>query len=955
MRTALGLRSGRRQGLAFVFAVALSLGGLLSPAFAQVPLPMQEQIQMFNSLPAAQQQALIRDLQRQLPPAERDAMLSALQGQLPSGQGQQQQQNQFNPQSLVTLDGALRDQTEAEKNQEKNPRLKPNDTLVLEFSQRKDTGQPLRLPDDQRKLEDFQGRLEKGNPYQLDGAGQLLLPGVNAISLAGLTVDQATVRVSAEMSLKPFTIVLTLLPLEPVGTKALKPFGYDLFEQRRTTESTTTSRTGLALGGLSSITSPFQPSTDIPVPVDYVIGPGDSVNIQLFGNQNQDYRFTVSRDGTITFPEIGPVNVAGLTYEQLRDAVSQRVSEQMIGVRASVTLGELRSIRVFVLGDVLKPGSYLVTSLSTMTNALYTSGGVKPVGSLRSIALMRGGNTISTLDLYDLLLRGDTRADARLMPGDAIFVPPVGATVAVDGEVRRPAIYEIKGERAVSDLVSLAGGLTPSANRTNLRLERVVPNRGTTVQDVDLTSGTQTAVRDGDVLRVPPNLDQLENSVRLAGNVYQPGIFQWTRGMRLTDLLPAPEVVKPKSDLSYILVRREPSPNVKIDAISADLQQAWRQPNGPANVTLEARDTVYVFNFETGREHIVDPIIKEIETQMPPNTPWPVVRIGGQVRAAGEYPLESGMRISDLLRAGGGLSEAAYVTDAELTRYAVVNGEYRETELVTVNLAALLKGDAAADIQLTPYDYLNVKEVSRWRGEESITLKGEVVFPGTYPIRRGEKLSSVLARAGGLTDLAFPEGSVFTRVELREKQRQELETLASRVERDLAAVSITEPNASQTITTGQSLITQLRNSVPTGRLAIRLDQIVRGAADVDIVVKGGDQLIVPDQRQEVTVVGEVQYETSHVFERGLTRDEYIAKSGGTTQRADNKRIYVVRANGEVVAQSGARWFGRDSSGGIKAGDAIVVPLKLDQPLARWSAITTIIYNMALAAAAVHSF
>src|SRR4029078_1061085 len=185
MRTALGLRSGRRQGLAFVFAVALSLGGLLSPASAQVPLPMQEQIQMFNSLPAAQEQALIRDLQRHLPPAERDAMLSALQGQLPSGQGQQQQQNQFNPQSLVTLDGALRDQTEAEKNQEKTPRLKPNDTLVLEFSQRKDTGQPLRLPDDQRKLEDFQGRLEKGNPYQLDGAGQLLLPGVNAISLAG--------------------------------------------------------------------------------------------------------------------------------------------------------------------------------------------------------------------------------------------------------------------------------------------------------------------------------------------------------------------------------------------------------------------------------------------------------------------------------------------------------------------------------------------------------------------------------------------------------------------------------------------------------------------------------------------------------------------------------------------------------------------------------------------------
>jgi polysaccharide export outer membrane protein len=708
-------------------------------------------------------------------------------------------------------------------------------------------------------------------------------------------------------------------------------------------------------GGLTSLTSPFQPSTDIPVPVDYVIGPGDTVNVQLFGNQNQDYRFPVSRDGTVTFPGIGPVVVAGMTYEQLRDAITQRVQEQMIGVRASVTLGELRSIRVFVLGDVVKPGSYLVSGLSTMINALYTSGGVKPVGSLRKVALMRGGNTISTLDLYDLLLRGDTRADARLMAGDAIFVPPVGGTIAVDGEVRRPAIYELKGERSVSDLIALAGGLTANANRTSLRLERVVPNRGTTVQDVDLTSEAQATVRDGDVLRVPPNLDQLENSVRLQGNVYQPGIFQWMPGMRLTDLVPAPEVVKPKSDLNYVLVRREPSPNVQVEAVSADLQRAWRQPNGSANVPLQPRDTVYVFNLDTGREHIVDPIIKEIEAQIPPNTPWPVVRIGGQVRAGGEYPLEAGMRISDLLRAGGGLSEAAYVTDAELTRYAIVNGEYRETELITVNMAGLLKGDAAADIVLTPYDYLNVKEVSRWRGEESVTIKGEVVFPGTYPIRRGEKMSSVLARAGGLTDLAFPEGSAFTRVELRDRERDQLDTLAKRVERDLAAVSITEPNASQTITTGQSLIGQLRNSVPTGRLVIRLDQIVRGVADADIVLKDGDQLVVPDQRQEVTVLGEVQYATSHVYERGLTRDEYIAKSGGTTQRADTKRTYVVRANGEVVAQSGGRWFGRDSNAGMKPGDAIVVPLKLDQPLARWSAITTIVYNMALAAAAVHSF
>jgi protein involved in polysaccharide export with SLBB domain len=274
---------------------------------------------------------------------------------------------------------------------------------------------------------------------------------------------------------------------------------------------------------------------------------------------------------------------------------------------------------------------------------------------------------------------------------------------------------------------------------------------------------------------------------------------------------------------------------------------------------------------------------------------------------------------------------------------------------MTVNLGALIRGDESADLALSPYDYVNIKEVARWRGEESVAIGGEVIFPGTYPIRRGETLSSVLARAGGLTDLAFPEGSVFTRQELREREREQLDVLARRIERDLAAISVSDPNASQTITTGQSLITQLRNAVATGRLVIRLDDLVRDVGGTDVILKDGDQLIVPDQRQEVTVLGEVQYATSHVFERGLSRDDYIAKSGGLTQRADNKRIYVVRANGEVVVDAGGRWFRRDASAGVRPGDTVVVPLDVDQPLARWSAITQIIYNLAIAAAAVNSF
>jgi protein involved in polysaccharide export with SLBB domain len=457
------------------------------------------------------------------------------------------------------------------------------------------------------------------------------------------------------------------------------------------------------------------------------------------------------------------------------------------------------------------------------------------------------------------------------------------------------------------------------------------------------------------VLRVPPNLQQLESSVRLAGNVFQPGLYQWVSGMRLRDLLPASDLVKPLSDLNYVLVRREVAPNVNVQVVSADLQAVWRNPGGPANVLLEPRDTVHVFNIDTGRQVIIGPIVAEMKAQAAPNAPAPIVRVAGQVRAEGEYPLEGGMRVSDLLRAGGGLSEAAYVTDAELTRYAVVNGEYRETDLMTVNMAAVLRGDTAADVLLKPYDYLSIKEVSRWRGAESVTLRGEVAFPGKYPIRRGETLSSVVRRAGGLTDQAFPQGSVFTRVALRAREQQQLETLARRIERDLAAVSISEPSASATITTGQSLISQLRNAIPTGRLVIKLDGLVAGNTEADIVLEDGDQLIVPGRRQEVTVLGEVQYPTSHVYERGLGRDDYIGKSGGLSQRADGKRIYVVQASGTVVADTRARWFQRGGADGVQAGDTVVVPLKVDQPLARWTQLTQIIYNLAIAATAVARF
>jgi protein involved in polysaccharide export with SLBB domain len=732
---------------------------------------------------------------------------------------------------------------------------------------------------------------------------------------------------------------VTLLPLEPTGVEGLDRFGYDLFERREQGE-----RRGL------------EPATDVPVPAEYLIGPGDALNVQLFGNTNAEYYLVVSREGSISFPEIGPITVGGLDFPSAREAIRQRITEQLIGVRPSITLGELRTIRVFVLGDVEEPGSYSVSGLSTMTNALFESGGVAEIGSLRKIQLKRNGQTVTTLDLYDLLLRGDTSADARLQPGDVIFVPPVGDTIAVAGAVKRPAIYEAAGAETISDLIAVAGGFTADADAMAVKLERIVPGRGVTVEQLDL-SGPRSAgslVRNGDFIQVLPNLEQLENVVQLAGNVHQPGRYQWRPGMRLSDLLPSSELLKPMSDPRYVLIRREIAPNLLIEVLSADLAAALAAPGGVHDPPLQARDTVHVFNLEIGRQHVILPLVEELRAQVPTTQVVTVARIAGSVRAPGEYPLEPGMTVSDLIRAGGGLDESAYTIDAELTRYEVIDGEYRETGLVTVDLAGILRGETGADIPVTAHDYLNIREVPRWGQQQSVELRGEVVFPGSYPIRHGETLASVLERAGGLTELAFPEGTIFLREDLREREREQLNTLAERIRGDLAALSLSDPGATQAMSIGQSLITQLQEAQPVGRMVVSLDLIVSGDISQDILLKDGDQVLVPGRTQAVTVLGEVQYATSHLYEPGLLRDEYLQRSGGLTANADEDRIYVVRANGQVEIEQGSRWFRRARTGEMRPGDTIVAPLDTDRvrPLVFWTSATSVIYNLAVAVAAI---
>jgi polysaccharide export outer membrane protein len=930
-----------------IFAVVFALAGVMQ-LHAQVP--SSDQLELLRSMSPEDREALMRQLG--LDGAVLDDSAT------PSGSdNRSRERSQERQPRDADRDAELMMKVREEK------AFKPDDSLLIEIDFRKDKpprveqvgpnvppitipGEPAPAlaPEERLELEKRMELVRSRNPYQLDSSGLLLLPGFGPIMLAGLDEAQATRRLAAISAFSKVDIKAVKLPVRKSGVAGLKPFGYDLFKD--------------------SFAS-FAPATDVPVPSDYIVGPGDRLNVQLFGSQDRNLRLTVSRDGRINFPELGPINVGGRGFAAVAQDIEQRVARQMIGVRASVAMGDTRSIRVLVMGEASRPGSYTVSGLATITSALYASGGIKPIGSLRDVQLKRQGAIVRRLDLYDLLLRGDTSDDAKLLPGDVIFIPPVQATIAIDGEVHRPAIYEITGSTSVEQAVQLAGGLTAEADSSRVALVRVNDKRARVVVDVplDAPGGRSEVVRNGDslrVLRLRPTLDQ---GVTVEGHIFRPAQLAWRDGLRLTDVIGSVDELKPNADLGYVLIRRELPPDRRVVMVSADLRAALGAPSSPRNIPLMPRDRIIVFDVESGRHQIIDPLLEELRRQSSIDAPSEIVRVDGRVKARGDYPLEPHMRVSDLVRAGGGLQDAAYGAKAELTRYRVSNG-LRTTQLIDVDLGAIVAGDQSADILLQPFDFLNVKEVPEWSEQEQVTLVGEVRFPGIYPIQRGETLRSVLNRAGGVTALAFPEGSVFTREELQEREQQQIDRLAQQLRSDLAAAALqaaaaNQGGADQALTVGQSLLNQLKETRAVGRLVIDLDTVLKSepGSENDVVLREGDRLIIPKQKQEVTVIGEVQTTTSHFYREHLSRDDYIGLSGGITRKADRGRIYIVRANGSVVSSEGAGWFRRSGQVAMRPGDTVVVPLDTERmpALPLWQAVTSIIYNLAIAAAAVNSF
>lgn len=781
---------------------------------------------------------------------------------------------------------------------------------------------------------------------------------------------------------------------------------------------------------------------DLPAGPDYVVGPGDGLTISLSGGLAQRLQRVVDREGRLALPEVGGVEVAGRSLGEVQRLVQSSLRAQFTGIEADVSLSRIRTVRVYVVGDVERPGAYDVSSLSTPLNALYSAGGPTAGGSLRVLRHYRGPQLIQELDGYDLLLHGIRQDLQRLEAGDTLEVPPLRGEVAVEGMVRRPALYELHGEKNLAEVLELAGGVLPSGTLRHVDVERVESHARRTMLRLDIPESDSDAgvaealenfaVQDGDTIKITPILPYAFKTVYLDGHVSRPGKFAYREGMRVSDLIKSYDDLLPEPSTTHAEIIRLSQPDYAPVVLAFNLGDALAgqspgksegQNSGRSedpvleDPVLQPFDTVRVFgrfDFEdppvvtvtgevrdpgdhltNGAAHLRDAIYlaggatpnalledaqvfrkssdgklqvlgvnlaKALAGDPKDNIALdprdrvliyrdlnkldpPTVTIAGEVARPGKYPLAEDMTAAELVRVAGGFKRGAYTETADLTRYELEQGAKMVSEHAVVPIAAALAHQPDADVRLRDGDLLTIEQLSGWKDVgATITLTGEVVHPGTYGIEAGERLSSVVARAGGFRPEAYPYGAVFERQQIRELEEKNRAELILRVQAEAANTAATpEQNAQDTLSKQaaveqfQQTLHKLIDTPPEGRLVLHISARMQRWANTsaDIKVRAGDTLYVPSRPGVVLVDGAVYNPTGITFRSGKNAEWYLRQAGGPTQTANKRAVFVIRADGSVVSGASGLFSGGVENTGMQPGDMVVVPEKVISVSRTW--------------------
>jgi polysaccharide export outer membrane protein len=689
-----------------------------------------------------------------------------------------------------------------------------------------------------------------------------------------------------------------------------------------------------------NVPSTFAPVDRIPVTPDYMVGPGDELLVRAWGQIDVNYRAVVDRTGAIYLPKVGPISVAGVRYDQLNTYMKAAISRVYKNFDLDVTLGRLRAVQVFVVGQVRRPGSYTVSSLSTLVNALFASGGPSKRGSMRHILLKRLGKDITDFDLYDLIAFGDKSKDVQLLSGDVILVPPVGPLVAVAGSVNVPAIYELKEHESLGEVLGYAGGFTTTASGQKTFIDRIDGRQVRHTAEVDLSSaGLKTELRDGDIVRVLHISPRFDNAITLRGNVAVPGRYPWQQGMRVRDLIPSRDALVTQEfwkRQNKLAVDLESLTFKSREEVEQDRQRENRDKNAPAN--------------QPGSEN-----------QAPDQYQYPAPSTPTRQNQVTQADQRTQQQRDEDLAARVGRTEAQRIKQEELKNEvkrsaAEINWEYAviqrmdpqdlSTHLVPFNLGKAIAGDESQNVVLEPGDVITIfsqndMQVPAGQQTKFVRLEGEFLTAGVYQVQLGETLRHLISRVGGLTPQAYLYGAEFTRESTREDQQKRLDEYINDLERSIERNAGAQRNLTgeEALTERQSLegqrrlLDKLRQMKATGRVVLELKPT---ASDVnqlpDLMLEDGDRLLVPFKPATVNVIGSVYNSNSFIFKPGKMVSDYMRLSGGPTRNGDKGRSFVIRADGTTVSGSGHKGvFGSSfEQARLMPGDTIVVPEKLDK-------------------------
>ena len=787
---------------------------------------------------------------------------------------------------------------------------------------------------------------------------------------------------------------------------------------------------------------------DLPAGPDYVVGPGDGLTITLTGGISQRLQRVVDREGRVALPEVGAVEVSGRSLGDVQHLVQTVLRGQFRGVDADVSLSRIRTVRVYVTGDVERPGAYDVSSLSTPLNALYIAGGPTSGGSLRILRHYRGKQLVQEVDVYDLLLHGVRGDVQRLQAGDTIQVPPLKGQVTIEGMVRRPAVYELNGEKGLAEVLELAGGVLPSGTLRHVDVERVESHEGRTMLRLDIPETNSDAsvnkaledfvVQDGDKIKITPILPYADKTVYLDGHVSRPGKFAYTDGMKITDLIKSYKDLLPEPSISHAEIIRLSQPDFAPEVLTFNLGDALagkdqdfvlkpfdivrvfgrfdfedppvitvtgevRDPGDHlTNGVAHLRDAVYLAGGTTRNALLTDAqvfrttsdgklevinvnLAKALEGDAKDNIALepkdrvfihrdlnlldpPTVAVEGEVARPGKYPLGDNMTAAALVRLAGGFKRGAYKDEADLTRYEISQGSKVVSDHVTVPIAKAMADEPDADVRLRDGDVLAIRQLTGWKDVGAmITVTGEVVHPGTYGIQEGERLSSIIQRAGGFRSDAYPYGSVFEREKVKELQEKNRADLIQTVQTQAADVKNIPEQTQDDQLAKQAVLQQyqttlesLQNMPPQGRLVIHISGNMQKWANTsaDIQVRAGDTLYVPKKPNVVLVDGSVYNPTAITYKPGKSAGWFLKQAGGPTNVADKKATFVIRADGSVVGGSGGLFTGGVESAAMQPGDMVVVPQKIYAVSRKWQntvQVAQVLSAVAIAVGAAHSF